>query len=192
MAIAADGKRLTVAQWGGWSEWDGKVWKHYLNLPALQNLPIATLHPTGSTLWIGTQSRGVGEYSYATNKLHWHDERHGLPDDWITCLARVNGVLYAGTFVGGLAWWDGERWATAPQLKGENVTALEPDGAGGLFIATRNGVWHRSAQGVLRRLNDDAKFLDSEAQALCGVPEGLWIGTRTGLFFVTGATLKRA
>ena len=190
LALAADNQRLCVAQWGGWSEWDGKVWKHYLNLPQLQGLPIVTVYPNGSTLWLGTQSRGVGEFDYTTNKLRWHDERHGLPDDWITCLAHTGSTLYAGTFVGGLTWWDGRKWTTAPQLKGENVTALEPDGAGGLFIATRNGVWHRSPQAVLQRLNDDVKFLDTEAQALCKVPEGLWIGARTGLFFVANPTLR--
>jgi ligand-binding sensor domain-containing protein len=191
MTIAADEKRLTVAQWGGWSEYDGENWKHYLNLPELQGLPIMALHPDGSTLWIGTQSRGIGEYSYTTGKLRWHDERHGLPDDWITCIARVGSTLYAGTFVGGLAWWDGKQWATVPELKGENVTALESDGTGGLFIATRNGVWHRSARGVLQRLNNEAQFLDTEAQTLCKVPEGLWVGTRTGLYYVKATTLKR-
>jgi ligand-binding sensor domain-containing protein len=190
MTIAADKQRLCVAQWGGWSEWDGITWKHYLNLPELQGLPIVTLYPDASTLWIGTQSRGVGEYSYATGKLRWHDERNGLPDDWITCLARDGSTLYAGTFVGGLAWWDGKKWFISPALKGENVTAVEPDGMGGLSIATRNGIWHRSMKGVLQRLNDEVRFLDTEVQALCKMPEGLWIGTRTGLFFVTGTTLK--
>jgi len=191
MAIAADNKRLTIAQWGGWSEYDGKTWQHYLNLPELQGLPMVSLHPDGSTLWIGTQSRGVGEFDYATNKLRWHDERHGLPDDWITCLARVGSTLYAGTFVGGLSWWNGKTWTTAAELKGENVTALEPDGEGGLFIATRNGVWHRSAKAVLQRLNDEVRFLDTEVQTLCKVPEGLWVGTRTGLFFVMSELLRQ-
>jgi ligand-binding sensor domain-containing protein len=191
-AIGSDGKRLCVAQWGGWSEWDGKTWQHYLNVPELQGLPLMGLYPDGSTLWIATQSRGVGEFDYTTGKLRWHDERHGLPDDWITTITRVGSTLYAGTFVGGLAWWDGKKWTTAPQLKGENVTALEPDGADGLYIATRNGVWHRTQQGTFQRLNDKVDFLDTEVQALCKVPEGLWIGARTGLFFVTKASLEAA
>ena len=63
------------------------------------------------------------------------------------------------------------------------MTALEPDGSGGLFVATRSGVWHRGASGALAPLPSSASFLDREVQALCRVPGGLWVGTRTGLFF---------
>jgi ligand-binding sensor domain-containing protein len=146
-----------------------------------------SLHPDGDRLWIGTQKRGLGEYSYRDGRFIWHDERHGLPDDWITCIARSGGVLYAGTFVGGLARYDGKKWHDIPQLRGENVTALEPDGQGGLFIATRNGVWRQLPQGELSKLSQP--WLDAEAQALWYSEKGLWIGTRTGLFFLRNASL---
>ncbi|MDQ3816004.1 MAG: hypothetical protein M3347_19010 [Armatimonadota bacterium] len=182
MAMAADGQKLYVVQWGGWSEFDGKTWTHYLALPELQGLPIVSLYPEGNTLWLGTVNRGLVEFDHATGKLRWHDERAGLPDDWITSIARVGKTLYAGTFVGGLAWWDGAQWKIAPQLKGENVTALEPDGSGGVFIGTRTGLWHRAADGALEKV--ETEFLDPEVQSLCAVQGGLWVGTRTGLFFV--------
>lgn len=184
MAIAADEKRLYLGQWGGWSEWDGRNFTHHLNLPELQGVPPMALLPDGPTLWMATQSRGIAEIERATGKIRWHDERLGLPDDWITCIAKVGNEVYAGTFVGGLARWDGERWQVAPELRGENVTALDSDGAGGLFVATRHGVWHRDTNGRLKSLHDRAPWLEPEAQALCRVPEGLWIGTRTGIFYV--------
>lgn len=188
-AIAADTDAIYAAQWGGWSEWNGRSWRHFFHVPGLQGLPIMNLCADGDTLWIGTQSRGIARYSHRDNTLRWHDERIGLPDDWITALQKIGDTLYAGTFVGGLARFDGKNWTTSPELKGENVTALEPDHRGGLYIATRNGVWHRSQDGVMRRLSDRASFLDSEAQTLCLVSGGLWIGTRTGLFFLCDATL---
>lgn len=188
-ALAADDKRLYAAQWGGWSEWDGRQWTHRLSLPELQGLPITALLPDGPTLWVGTQGRGLAEIERATGRgrrsprfVRWHDERHGLPDDWITVLARVNDTLYAGTFVGGLARWDGTKWTSA--LAGQNVTALEPDGAGGIFVATRAGVWHEQPDGTRKPIAPP--FLDTEAQALLRTPDGggLWVGTRTGLFYV--------
>ncbi len=182
-ALAADSHRLYAAQWGGWSEFDGRTWTDDLNLPELQGVPITTLCPDGPTLWLGTQGRGIAQVDRATGRLRWHDERHGLPDDWVTVIERVGGSLSVGTFVGGLARWDGARWITVPALKGENVTALAPDGAGGMFIGTRSGAWHQTDDGSPASLRGRFRFLDSEAQALWAVHGGLWVGTRTGLFF---------
>jgi ligand-binding sensor domain-containing protein len=181
-ALATDGQRLYVGQWGGWSEWDGQRWTHHLNRPALQGLSVTCLLPDGDTLWIGTQSRGLAEADRKSEHVRWHDERHGLPDDWITSLARVGGTVYAGTFVGGLACRQGERWVTAPELSGQNVTALGTGANSTLFIATRTGTWRKNTDGQLRKLS--VPYLDSEAQALCPVDGGLWVGTRTSLAFL--------
>ena len=187
-ALAADEKRLYVAQWGGWSEWDGANWTHRLTLSELQGLPITAFLPDGDTLWVGTQGRGLAQIQRATGRfVRWHDERHGLPDDWITALTRVGDTVCVGTFVGGLARWNGSKWTSPSELAGQNVTALEPDGAGGMFIATRAGVWHRSVTGAMKPLGKRFPFLDTEAQALLRSLEdnnGLWVATRTGLFFV--------
>lgn len=114
----------------------------------------------------------------------------------------MDDTLYAGTFVGGLAHWNGQDknghgspiWTTEAALKTENVTALEPDGTDGLFIATRAGLWHTMRNGSLVRVEPVSQsgmsFLDKEAQALCHVDGGLWIGTRTGLFFCPNSHLK--
>ena len=70
------------------------------------------------------------EYSHRTGVVRRHDERSGLPDDWITTLARTaSGDIYAGTFVGGLATRNNAGWFAAPELRGANVTALEKTGA---------------------------------------------------------------
>jgi ligand-binding sensor domain-containing protein len=86
--------------------------------------------------------------------------------------------------VGGPARRDGGRWRAVPELGKENVTQLAPDADGGLFIATRAGVWHQNTEGALLALAERAPFLDPEVQALCLADGGLWIGTRTGLHFL--------
>ncbi len=183
-ALAADGEHLYIAQWGGWSVWDGRQWAHHLDNPDLQSVALTCLLPEGNTLWIGTQGKGVVEVNLATQTLRRHDERHGLSDDWITCLLRVGKSLYAGTFVGGLAKWDGAKWNTYPQLDKANVTALAEDPHGGVWIGTRTGLWQLSADGVLTCLNTRLPWLDTEAQSLCADNNGLWIGTRTSLTFL--------
>jgi ligand-binding sensor domain-containing protein len=95
---------------------------------------------------------------------------------------KVDGELYAGTFVGGLARFDGAKWHVFPELRGQNVTALEVNERGALYIATRYGLWRRRGDGTLARLPHDVA--DSEVQALCAVHGGMWIGTRTGLYFL--------
>lgn len=184
-ALAADANALYAAQWGGWSEWDGAKWTHHLRLPELQGVPITALCPDGDTLWIGTQGRGAFAYDRRAGQIRRADA--GLPDDWVTCLARAGSALYAGTFVGGLAQWDGARWQSAPETTGDNITALEPDGSGGLFLATRRGVQHQDQNGAMTRLDRPHPLLDPEAQCLCAAPGGLWVGTRTGLYFLPSA-----
>lgn len=186
--LATDATRLYAAQWGGWSEWDGAAWTHYLDIPEIKDLPLMSLFPDGDIMWIGTQSRGIAQYNRATRTVKWFDERSGLPDEWITGLVRVDGQLYAGTFVGGLARLEGESWRTYPELKGQCITALEPGGKGDLFVATRQGIW-RVSQGGKKIAPLKIAFLDPEIQSLHRTKGGLFAGARTGLFFVTDATL---
>ena len=192
LALCADENRLYLGQWGGWSEWDGKNFTHFLRFPALQGLPPLSLHATQNTLWFGTQSRGLIEATRTQDSyaLKIWDERHALPDDWITTVAGENDDFAAGTFVGGAVWRSGEKWQSAPELKGENVTALARDGED-WWIATRHGLWRRDAAGKVTNVQARLPQLDSELQALQMLPQGLWIGARTGIFFVSRATLDR-
>ena len=68
-ALAVDVKALYVAQWGGWSEWDGLRWAHHLRLPELQGLPVTALCPDGDTLLIGTQGGGALAFDRRTGHV---------------------------------------------------------------------------------------------------------------------------
>jgi len=183
-AIAADRDRLYVAQWGGWSEFDGTAWTHHLKVPDLQGIPVTTLCPQGSTLWVGTQGRGLAEIDRPTGRLRWHDERNNLPDDWVTCMTRAGQSLWMGTFVGGPARKDGDRWTPVAKLAHENVTALVPDDAGGVLAATRTSIWRLGPNGEAPALLQKATLPDGETQTLCKGRDGWWIGARTGLYFL--------
>jgi ligand-binding sensor domain-containing protein len=182
--LAADDAHLYAGQWGGWSEFDGTNWQHFLKVPALQGLQITAIAPDKDRLWIGTQTHGVAEVDRKTLTVRWYDERSGLPDDWITALKWIEGRVYAGTFVGGLAIYDGARWRTVPEIMGKNVTAIESCDHGEIAAATRDGVYLVRPDGSASRLAGSLTSGDGEAQSLCHVPGGLWIGTRTALYFV--------
>ena len=177
--LAADAQRLYVGLWGGWCEFDGRSWTHHLKHPELQGAVLTALLPDGDRLWIGTQGRGLIEFDRTTGVLTVHDERRGLSDDWIRCLALVGSSLYAGTYCGGLAFWDGSAWKTEGDIERIEVSALCPDGSGGLFIGTRHGLWRRTVDGTLAMIRPAL-----EVQALCTTDAGLWIGCRTEIRLV--------
>jgi len=181
-SLAADAERLYVGQWGGWSEWDGAAWTHHFEVPAMRGRPVTALLPDGERLWIGTQGGGVAVISRADGGVAWLDERVGLPDDWVTCLARRGSEIWAGTFCGGPARWTGERWEVVPALSGACVTGLSEDDAGGLYAGTRNGLWRCDAGGAWSR--PDVAWLDPEVSAVAAAPGGAWVATRTSIAWI--------
>jgi ligand-binding sensor domain-containing protein len=183
-ALSTDGFRLYAGQWGGWSEFDGKTWTHFLKLPELQGLVVTALCPDGDTLWAGTQGGGLVAYDRRSRTARRYDERHGLTDDWVTTLARSGNRLYAGTFTGGLLTLERNRWRKIPEVRGATVTALAPAGEGGLYVATRSGGYRVPLSGKAELLEETAPYLDPELQALYPVPGGVWVGARTGVFWV--------
>lgn len=175
--IAADSDRIYIGQWGGWSEFDGKEWKHHLQIPELQGLQTTVILPEKDVVWVGTQGRGLAEIRQ--DKVTWNDERNGLPDDWIKFLIRIDSTLYAGTFVGGLARLEGSGWKAYPELKDTEVTGLVSNN-GELIVAARTGVY-RLKSDKLEPLLEKDQPLTLEAQTLCVMSDELWVGTRTSL-----------
>ncbi|MCE5197989.1 MAG: hypothetical protein ABFD54_13815 [Armatimonadota bacterium] len=179
-AIASDSERLYAAQWGGWSEFDGKTWTHHLKFPELQGCAITAILPQKDTIWIGTQGRGLAEIDRTSKTVRMHDERNGLTDDWIKCIACAGNTVYAGTFVSGLFTKDGNHWLSVPGIGNTEITDLRSDASGSILATTRSEVWQRASDGAVHRL--DPRI--SEAQAICACENGTWVGTRTGIWFL--------
>lgn len=179
-ALAGDANRLLASGWGGWAEWDGTTWAPHYDVPELKGIPLLGIAARGDEVWIATQSRGIAVWSRSTGKVRWLDERAGLPDDWVTTMGECGGHFYAGTFVGGLARLNGEKWFVFPELKGENVTSIctAPDGS--VLAATREGVWKIKGDTASKV---SFAWLDGENQALLSDEHGVWIGARTSLNF---------
>ncbi len=188
ISIAADGERLYLGQWGGWSEWDGRTFSHHLRLPELQIVPLLHILPDGKNLWLGTENRGLFRWNRRAHALERFDERDGLPQDWMSALAQSDGVLVAGTFGAGLAWRAKNQtaWHTVPPLSATGISALASDDEGRTWIGTRSGVWCRDARGAITARNLGDK---REVQVLLWTPDGLWIGARDGLSFRSRAML---
>jgi hypothetical protein len=179
-AIATDGQRLYIGQWGGYSTLDRGQWAHRFDIPALQNTPTTALLPTPNALFIGTQGRGIIEVQ-GSNTIA-HDERVGLTDDWIIALASNGQTLYAGTFVGGLVVhkMGTKRWELVPQTRGQNVTDIAVSAKNQVYVATRNGVWECTNTNAPKRVPTPSL----ETQCLCATPKKLWIGARVGIYRV--------
>ncbi|RYX81354.1 hypothetical protein EON83_24520 [bacterium] len=179
-ALGGEEGRLVASGWGGFAEWNGKTWTPHYDVPELKGVPILGLLCDGDNLWLQTQSRGVGVWNRTSGTLKWLDERDGLPDDWVTALAKLDGKIYAGTFVGGLARLDGEKWFTFSELKGENVTSLCDAGNGAVLASTRHGVFKIEGNNATKV---GLTWLDSEDQSLLKDDNGVWIGARTSINF---------
>lgn len=138
---------------------------------------------------------------------HFATGDHGLPDDWVTAVARYAGHLVVGTYNAGVAevgdpgrilqpnlwvnagaiatvgarggdailavgtldaglWlYDGTRWGritTEQGLPDDDVTAVLPNGRGGLWVATRGGL-------ALVDWLPEAPLRDAQARR-CGTP----------------------
>jgi ligand-binding sensor domain-containing protein len=187
-ALATDGQTLYLGQWGGWSVWDGTTLTHHLILPELQGFPVTALCPSldGTTLWVGTQGKGLIDVDMRRGTIrHVHNEQDGLSDDWVTDLTfapeRNSAYPLVGTFVGGLCEHkrDG-KWQVTPTTEGENITGIVVSGQR-VFVATRHGV--RRIGGDDARLSKLVTDRTVEGQCLCGGENGLWVGTRTGIYY---------
>lgn len=107
---------------------------------------ITALAPHEGALAIGTYNAGV-------SLIAPDGSVRALRDDlWVNAgaLASVElagrRVLAAGTLDDGLWLWDGTSWARLGTRDGllpdDDVTAVLPDGEGGLWVATRGGIAH--------------------------------------------------
>lgn len=181
-AIATDQEKLYIGQWGGWSEFDEKTLTHHFGIAELQGCQVTALLPEGTTLWMGTQGRGLVEIDRYSGQVIWHDERVGMPDDTVKCIARCGETLYVGTFSQGVAYLDNNtgRWRQIEETAASQVTAIAADGFGGLYLGTRTCLWHINAAKQVRPI-----IRGLEVQALLVIGEDIWIGARTGLLRVS-------
>jgi ligand-binding sensor domain-containing protein/signal transduction histidine kinase len=120
----------------------------------------------------------------------------GLPQNTVTALQQgQDGYLWIGTF-GGLARFDGARFATfdkssAPALPNSGVHALLPDKNGGLWIGTNGGGLTLLKDGTARTFTSADGLGGDVVRALHQDRRGrIWAGTNGGLSLLEGARFK--
>ncbi len=175
--IAVDAQdRVWFGTEGGVSMFDGKRWtswthKDGLGAPNDDQLPFST--NTG----LGTRSRhdlSVSAAGPATYNPNYTFAIHVAPD----------GTVWAGTWGGGVARFDGKAWTNLTVkdgLAGNIVYSIAQDAKGALWFGTNRGVSMYDGK-TFRNLGVAQGLLEPNVYALAVAPDGdVWVGTRKGV-----------
>ncbi|MCF8302234.1 MAG: T9SS type A sorting domain-containing protein [Bacteroidales bacterium] len=148
LAFNADGTWIGTYE-GGVAFFDGTTWTIYSStnsdLPIDRVLSIAI---NGDDKWFGT-GWGLANLDAAGDWTVYHTSG-GLPQEYVSALKfDGSGDLLVGTGGGGLAKYDiaSDTWTTL--LSGQNVTDIDIDSGGDLWISTyTNGVYYLEPDGT--------------------------------------------
>ncbi|HET9653505.1 MAG TPA: two-component regulator propeller domain-containing protein [Usitatibacter sp.] len=95
-----------------------------------------------------------------------------------------DGVVWAGTWGGGLSRYDGKAWksyTTNEGLPGNHVSMLHVDGKGTLWIGTNNGIAQLHDGKFTRLTREDGLFADT-VFSMTAAPDGsIWVGSFGGV-----------
>jgi signal transduction histidine kinase/ligand-binding sensor domain-containing protein len=173
---------------------EGQLFDADQGLPFTE-IPTALAEDREGFLWVGTQNGLERWDGYRFHTFLSTGRKSGeLPDSFIQVLhVDAKGVLWIGTNAGGLARYDRDHdgfvhIATGrPGPSGQWVTAIDDDGAGGVWVGTSDGLIHIDADGIrivhYKHRDDDVGSLpdDYVRALLCDQSGALWVATAKGL-----------
>ncbi|MBS1767145.1 MAG: diguanylate cyclase [Acidobacteria bacterium] len=130
------------------------------------------------SLWVGSEGvhRALGRMLWTSSTRH-----QGLPSDTVWSVARTQGGLtWAGTQAG-LVRSDPSGWRLVPETKGQAISAIAPDGRGGLWATgASTGAWHVAPSGQASWVAFPGPA-NVQIQAMSLGPDGtLWAAGGTG------------
>jgi ligand-binding sensor domain-containing protein len=106
------------------------------------------------------------------------------PNYIISIAVDRQGVVWAGTWGGGLSRYDGRKWTsytTKEGLPGNHVSMLHVDPKGTLWIGTNNGL-AQMKDGKFRRMGrEDGLFGDTIFSMAAGPDGAIWVGSFGGV-----------
>ncbi|MDH5540086.1 MAG: regulator [Rhizobacter sp.] len=175
--IAVDSfDRLWFGTEGGVSMYDGKRWVAWTHKDGL-GAPNGDKLPFSANTGLGTRSRhdlSVGTEGPATYN----------PNYVFSMLAPKDGSIWAGTWGGGAARFDGKAWRnfTADDgLAGNIVYSMAQADDGALWFGTNEGASRYDGK-RWTRLGPKEGLLEQHVYAIAAAPDGdMWIGTRKGV-----------
>ncbi len=176
--LGVDSKdRVWFGTEGGVSMFDGKKWKSWSHKDGM-GAPNKDKLPTSPNTGLGTRARhdlgvmtAAGVPTYNPNYVF---AIHVDPDD----------SIWAGTWGGGAAHFDGKKWTnltTADGLAGDLVFSIVRGKDGALWFGTNNGVSRYDGKSWMNFSKKDG-LLEDHVYTLAVAPNGdVWAGTKRGV-----------
>lgn len=175
LSVDGDG-RVWFGTEGGVSMYDGKRWRSWTHKDGLGGENIEKLQASANT-GLGTRSRHdlavqvEGLSSYNPNYVF---SIHVAPD----------GIVWAGTWGGGVSRFDGKRWVnltTQDGLAGNIVYSIAQDDKGVFWFGTDKGLSRYDGKSWKTFAKADGLF-DTHVYAIAVAPGGdVWAGTKRGV-----------
>jgi ligand-binding sensor domain-containing protein len=175
LAVDQEG-RVWFGTEGGVSMYDGKRWRSWTHKDGLGADNVNNLQASANT-GLGTRSRHdlttqvEGLSSYNPNYTF---SIHAAPD----------GVIWAGTWGGGVSRYDGKRWTnltTQDGLAGNIVYSMVQDEKGVFWFGTDKGLSRYDGK-TWKTLGKADGLFDSHVYAVAVAPSGdIWAGTKRGV-----------
>ncbi len=161
---------------GGISMFDGAQWREWTHADGVGAPNSAGLPPSTNT-GLGTRSRH--DLSVTV------DGSPSYNPDYVFCIhVATDDAVWAGTWGGGAARYDGEAWrnyTSADGLAGDIVFAITEDAEGALWFGTERGVSRWDGR-QWQRFGVDDGIPGEAVYALAVTPDGeVWAGTRGGV-----------
>jgi ligand-binding sensor domain-containing protein len=106
------------------------------------------------------------------------------PNYIVALLVDRDGIVWCGTWGGGLARFDGSEWTNftvADGLPGNHVFMLHEDSAGNIWIGTDNGLARRDGDGFKVFTTADGLFSNRVFSMNTATDGSLWIGSFGGV-----------
>jgi ligand-binding sensor domain-containing protein len=175
--IAVDAlDRVWFGTEGGVTMYDGKTWRSWTHNDGLGADNSEQL-PFSANTGLGTRTRH--DLSVASEGRATYN-----PNYVFSMLAAADGSIWAGTWGGGAARWDGQRWTnlTAKEgLAGNIVYSITQDREGRLWFGTNHGVSRWDGK-QFKNFGMADGLLDRNVYALAVAPNGdVWAGTKKGV-----------
>ena len=175
--IDVDGQgRVWFGTEGGVSMFDGKKWKAWTH-----NDGLGGPNPGGLA---ASPNTGLGTRSRHDLAVQMGSESSYNPSYVFSLLVAPDGMIWAGTWGGGAARFDGKAWTnftTKDGLAGNIVYAIASDEKGALWFGTSNGVSRYDGK-TWRSLGLQDGLLGKDVYALAVAPNGdILAGTMRGV-----------
>jgi len=173
-------QRVWVGTEGGVNMFDGTTWSTWTHEDGLgadneQNLPTST-------------NTGLGTRSRHDLSILSMDQQTYNPNYVFSLLVSKDDTVWAGTWGGGVSYFDGKHWnsyTTKDGLAGNIVYSVAQDEKGGMWFGTNAGLSHFDGKEWHIFTKSDG-LLDNNIYAIAPAGEDqIWVGSRAGVVLLS-------